>query len=79
MLQLVFQTFSMCDLTLFHYIAQVTAFAGASLANMFFAWIEADFTAEESIRTLLNEIAGNLPGQYSTNYACVPLGFTPSS
>jgi hypothetical protein len=48
--------------------AKVTAFAGASLANMFFSWLSADFSAEDSIRSVLNEIAGALPGHIAPTW-----------
>jgi hypothetical protein len=57
-------------LTSVHFVllAKVTAFAGASLANMFFSWSSTDFSAEDSIRTVLNEIAGAIPGHIAPTW-----------
>ncbi|KAL3928157.1 MAG: hypothetical protein SGARI_005121, partial [Bacillariaceae sp.] len=55
-------------LLLYWYFMLVTAFTGTALANLFFTWINAERTAEESIRATLNAVAASIPNTLAPTF-----------
>ncbi|KAG7373736.1 protein of unknown function DUF221-domain containing protein [Nitzschia inconspicua] len=55
-------------LLLYWYFMLVTAFPGASLANMFLSWRSAEASAEDSIQQVLSSIAVAIPGQIAPTW-----------